>query len=364
MPEDESALLRAMLEIYSPTGQESELAGYLLDFMNSKMGYDRTWKDSVGNVFGEIGKGAPTVMLAGHLDTVPGFIPVREVGGKLYGRGASDAKGPLAAMLSAGRRVGDKLKNGRIRVACLIDEEGLSRGVKQLVTDKVGSDYAIFGEPGGAFGLTIAYKGRIAFALKVKSIPAHASAPWLGVNAVDHSYRIWEMVQSSPLIRGEGFESVTGCLTLIKGGSAENVVPSECEMTWDIRFPSPMRVDQVAQTIRGYVASYKQSGVEAKLDVADSTEPYEADKSSLLVRAFIRASLALKSTPIRMIRKTGTGDMNLYGSVTGTPCVTYGPGDPKLAHTAKEHIDMQDYLSSIGLLTQAVSNLLSLHPGS
>jgi len=361
MPLDESALLRSMLEIYSPTGHESELAGFLLDFVNSHMGYDRTWKDSAGNVFGEIGSGHPIVMLAGHIDTVPGYIEVHEAGGKLYGRGASDAKGPMAAMLGAATRLGSILKNGTVRVACLVDEEGLSRGVKQLISDNVSSDYAIFGEPGGAYSLTVAYKGRVAFELMVKSVPAHASAPWLGVNAIEHSSRIWEMVRRGPLIHGEGFDSVTGCLTMIKGGTADNVVPSECKMTWDVRFPPPMRVNQVVEEIRSYVSSYRQSGVEVNLEVADSTEAYEVDKSSLLVRAFTRASLALRSTPIRLIRKTGTGDMNHYGSATGTPCVTYGAGDPKLAHTAQEHIDMQDYLSSITLLTQAISNLISMH---
>ncbi|MFA9496859.1 MAG: M20/M25/M40 family metallo-hydrolase, partial [Candidatus Bathyarchaeota archaeon] len=65
---------------------------------------------------------------------------------------------------------------------------------------------------------------------------------------------------------------------------------------------------------------------------------------------------------VTLVRKSGTGDMNYYGSHTGIPCVTYGPGNPHLDHTDEEHILIDDYLNSIEIVKQALLNLGKIHP--
>src|SRR5690348_4351434 len=121
------------------------------------------------------------------MDRVPGKIKVRNDNGYIYGRGASDAKAPLMAMLLAAASI--QSNSGTVVFAAVVDEEGNATGIKSLVKQKPDIDYAIFGEPSGIRNITIAYKGRIAINLKVNvGDSAHASAPWLAKNAIEESY--------------------------------------------------------------------------------------------------------------------------------------------------------------------------------
>ncbi|NIU83663.1 MAG: M20/M25/M40 family metallo-hydrolase, partial [Candidatus Thorarchaeota archaeon] len=92
-------LLKKMVEIYSPTGEEQGIASFLFDEMQ-KLGFS-VRQDRAGNVIGEHSGTHPRILLCGHMDTVPGLIPVRLDGQALYGRGSVDAKGPLAAFIIA-----------------------------------------------------------------------------------------------------------------------------------------------------------------------------------------------------------------------------------------------------------------------
>ncbi|MER3401536.1 MAG: acetyl-lysine deacetylase, partial [Thermoflexus sp.] len=89
------ALLEDLVRIPSPSGAEGPAAAFLRDWM-ARHGF-AAWIDEAGNAIGVLGEGPRTLLLLGHLDTVPGEIPVRIADGRLYGRGAVDAKGPLAA---------------------------------------------------------------------------------------------------------------------------------------------------------------------------------------------------------------------------------------------------------------------------
>ena len=102
------ALLEGLVSIYSPTGHEAEAVQYLVGQM-AAAGM-RASVDGAGNAVGEVGDGPLTIILLGHIDTVPGFIPVRREGDSLFGRGSVDAKGPLAAFVSAAVRTAGQLK--------------------------------------------------------------------------------------------------------------------------------------------------------------------------------------------------------------------------------------------------------------
>ena len=118
------------------------------------------------------------------MDVVPGKIKVRREGDMLHGRGASDAKAPLIAMLFAAASIGEN--QGTITFVGAVDEEGNATGIKNLVKNKPDVDYAIFGEPSSIQKVTIAYKGRLAINLRVNvKDSAHASAPWLAKNAIE-----------------------------------------------------------------------------------------------------------------------------------------------------------------------------------
>jgi LysW-gamma-L-lysine carboxypeptidase len=92
-------LLKSLLEFYSPSGFEEEISNFIKNELIN-LGF-KTEKDYVGNVIAESNGSNPTILLCGHMDTVPGKIPVKFTNGKIYGRGAVDAKSSLAAMISA-----------------------------------------------------------------------------------------------------------------------------------------------------------------------------------------------------------------------------------------------------------------------
>ena len=153
-------LLTNLLGIYSPSGKEQEIASFLAEEMK-KLGF-QVGTDAIGNVIGVVGEGKPVILLFGHMDTVAGHLPLRIEEGRIYARGAVDAKGPLAAMVMAAtassKEPGFK---GKILVASVVEEEATSRGVKELIKGGIQADYALFGEPSGVENITIGYKGQI-----------------------------------------------------------------------------------------------------------------------------------------------------------------------------------------------------------
>src|SRR5919107_3415055 len=183
-------LLQNSLEIYSPSRSESKLANFLKDVCMD-LGFEQANIDSVGNIIAIKGTGDPVILLCGHMDTVPGIIPVRMDGDYMYGRGASDAKAPLISMLLGAADF--PKQNGTLIFAGVVDEEGNATGIKNLVKDKnLIPHYAIFGEPSGIDNITISYKGRLEIRLLCDvNNSAHASAPWISLNAIEEIYKIW-----------------------------------------------------------------------------------------------------------------------------------------------------------------------------
>ena len=178
-------MLEKALRLYTPSLSEKPMADFLADKCDD-LGFDDIRTDEVGNLIAKKGSGSPKILLCGHMDTVPGKIKVKKEGDYLYGRGASDAKAPLMAMLFAAASIQNF--DGSITFVGAVDEEGNATGIKNLVKNKLDIDYAIFGEPSGLRQVTIAYKGRIAINLRVNvGNSTHASAPWLAKNAIEES---------------------------------------------------------------------------------------------------------------------------------------------------------------------------------
>ncbi|HIP97280.1 MAG TPA: M20/M25/M40 family metallo-hydrolase, partial [Anaerolineae bacterium] len=125
---EDITFLEELLTIPSPSGEEDAVAEYLLRQM-AALGF-RVRRDEVGNVIGALGDpdAGRVVVLLGHIDTVPGLIPVRREGNRLYGRGAVDAKGPFASFVLAAARVAPRLHGVRLVVVGAVEEEARSRG--------------------------------------------------------------------------------------------------------------------------------------------------------------------------------------------------------------------------------------------
>jgi LysW-gamma-L-lysine carboxypeptidase len=104
-----------------------------------------------------------------------------------------------------------------------------------------------------------------------------------------------------------------------------------------------------------------EKGIKASYRIEDKTDPFEANHSSPLVRALSLSILDIRKRQPILLRKTGTGDMNILGNTLGIPVVTFGPGEPHASHTVNERLKVEEYISSIEVFNRALFHLSRLH---
>jgi len=357
-------LLKRALEIYTPSRSEAQLANLIKEKCLDDLGFEKVNIDSVGNVIATKGNGTPRILLCGHMDTVPGQIPVRIDSGFLFGRGASDAKAPLISMLLA---CSEFKQRGTIIFAGVVDEEGNATGIKELVKNNLSIDYAIFGEPSGINRITISYKGRIALKITCDVLDsAHASAPWLSKNSIEEVFEVWKLLSAEISAKYDKTDnkskSVSLSLTEISGGSSHNVTPQKCKVTIDIRVPNGVKCLEILNHLDTSIRNISEMRkVKITYRIEDMTEAFEADHSSPLVRALSLSILDVCKVRSVLLRKTGTGDMNVLGNSLNIPVVTYGPGEPHVSHSKDEKVEIQSYLTSIEIYNRALFHTSRLH---
>lgn len=343
--QDEVTLLREMLEIYSPSGEEEEISNYLYARFRG-LGF-HTYQDSVGNVVGITGSGDQEVVLLGHMDTVGGFLPVKEAHGSLYGRGAVDAKGPLAAFVAAAARVAPVI-NKRVVVIGVVEEETSSRGARALLSN-FAPDYVVIGEPSGWEHITLGYKGRILVRYRLSSRVRHSSAE--GPSASERAVEFWNRLRAyADEVNGgrrwhfDTLDPFLRRLTSSDGDFAEEVV-------MDITMRTPLELDVVALKDR-----MRSWAGEAAVGFSGEDQAFKADKNTPLVRAFLKAIRSQGGKPLFKL-KLGTSDMNTVAPVWRCPIIAYGPGDSTLDHTPEEAIELEAYERGIAILERALLNL-------
>lgn len=335
-------MLRAMVSIPSYSGREQQLATYMADAM-SHLGYQTTI-DAVGNVIGETGnRNGPLVLLLGHMDTVPGEIPVREEEGVLYGRGVVDAKGSLATLVMAGATLHDA--PARVVVVGAVEEETPgSRGARALL-DRYTPKAVIVGEPSSWASVTLGYKGKVDLTLELSRPPSHSAGP--GEKASDMGVLFWnQLVQHLRTFGREDskFYQPTATLTSIVGSTEYARLHGVC------RVPPKFDLDAFVDFVR----TISQDGglwfdeVTPAVVTKRSTPPAKALVSAIR-RQGVRPSLKFK---------TGTSDMNIVAHAWGVPTVAYGPGDSSLSHTTDELLELSEYLRTIAVLTDGLTLLV------
>ncbi|MBM3334642.1 [LysW]-lysine hydrolase, partial [Candidatus Sumerlaeota bacterium] len=332
-------LLRELVSRYSPSGNERPATEFLL-------GVFRGWGwnariDEVGNVIGEIGSGPPTICFLGHIDTVTGEIPVRVEDGRLYGRGAVDAKGPLAAAACAAARLPRDLDKKIIIVGAVEEESPTSRGTRHIV-GRIRPDFAIVGEPSRWDRITIGYKGVFHFRYTLAAPRAHRAAetPSPATTAVNFLADILKMASRRGDTETPAFDSLTANVSTIK--TRIKCLGEEVTATVDMRLPLEIEPDTVEQKVR------KMAG-KAFVDVIEKIPAALSDKNTSLVRALLRSIRRQGGQP-RFAIKTGTSDMNIVAPIWKCPIVAYGPGDSRLDHTPNEHICLDEYQRAIAVL--------------
>jgi N-acetyl-ornithine/N-acetyl-lysine deacetylase len=362
---DEEDLLAGMLDIFTPSGMERPLSEWLSAHLFS-LGLE-TEVDAVGNLIATLPatqeNADPPIVLLGHIDTVPGKIPVRRMGDCLFGRGAVDAKGPFAAFLSAAMRVSrrNEPRNRPIIVVGAVEEEtATSRGARAVI-DRWRPAYAIIGEPSGAGAITLGYKGRLLVTYRVMQSVAHTARPeesvcaravafWLAAQRLAQEWNAGHNAANDP---APHFAAVTPTLRSMRSGS--DGFAEWCEIEIGYRLPPNCDVAELQEALE-QVAQI--AGAQAQVSFRGAEVAYRAPRSGPLVGTFLRAIRADGGEPAFKL-KTGTSDMNVVGPVWNCPILAYGPGDATLDHTPNEHISLEEYHRGIAVLERVLVDLVT-----
>ncbi|MFD4555695.1 M20/M25/M40 family metallo-hydrolase [Streptomyces sp. NPDC058469] len=338
---DETVLLRRMVETASVTGHEDRLARQLVDDM-AALGF-RAHRDAAGNAVGELGDlDGPLILLLGHLDTVPGELPVHERDGKLYGRGTVDAKGPLAAMVWAALRASARC-DARIMVVGAVGEEGSSPGAHHL-RGAIRPDAVVIGEPSGLSTVVLGYKGIVRWTVDVSRPGSHTSSP--GPRAVEVAAGYWETVRRRLAAHGgtrPAFDRAIPALVALDGDLTHARVEISCRV--------PIGFDR-----NGFLDWLRELAGSDTLTVTESLPAVRSPRTDPVVsalRAGIRRHAGVPTAKVKL----GTSDMNVVGPAWNVPIAAYGPGDSRLDHTDEEHVDLAEYMTAIEVLTAAVQEL-------
>lgn len=354
---EEITFLKDLLAIPSLSGEEDAFAEHLIEQMTA-MGF-RARRDQVGNVIGSLGnsQARQTFVLLGHLDTVAGEIPIRQEDGKLYGRGAVDAKGPLAAFVLAAARAAPHLADACVFVIGAVEEEAHSRGAHYLARTMAPPSGVIIGEPSGWEGITLGYKGTLSIDYRLTRAAGHGASD--RVSPAEEAVSFWnQLVDHAATYNQErhppSFDTLDPSLRAIctGDGSPGNVgLQDSVEMSIGLRLPLEINQEVLQQTMGSWRG-------EAEVAFPYREPPFRADKNTAVVRALLQGIRASNGRP-RFKLKTGTSDMNVVGPAWSCPIAAYGPGDSALDHTPGERIDVEEFRKGVEVLAHALEVLCS-----
>ena len=300
----------------------------------------------------------PRIVLNTHIDTVPPHVPLDVDGEIVRGRGACDAKGPLAALLAA--FLGAEIESGTLTLAVTPDEEVYSTGAAALELD---ADGYIVGEPTG-LDVCNAAKGRFEGAVTVEGVAAHAAEPESGASAIRAVAPVLQAIESYDETVGPPEHDALGRPTLeptvIEGGAATNQIPAECTITVDRRSVPP----ETQQGFREQLAAHLQSWIPDPMRLSFEY----TDRETPFLEAFATPK---DSDVVAALRDAGAGETRPFGAATeasyfaaDAPTVVFGPGvladeDGAVAHAEREYVRRPEVERAGEIATAAVESLLS-----
>jgi acetylornithine deacetylase len=324
-------LTKRLMSIPSVTGSEREIADFLSSHLAS-LGY-RVERQTAGgryNVFAYAGEGR--VMFCTHLDTVPpSTIPVREDDEFLYGRGACDTKGIIAAMLEAGDRL-RAAGTTNFGYMFLVGEETDSIGAKTANTLKWNSEFVIVGEP-TENQLARAQKGTLLVQLSATGRACHSGYPEKGISAIQNLWSVLQDCQSADWGNDPVLGKGTFNVGTFRGGEAANIVPPSATASMMIRTVEPR--SQAEEKMRRMTAN------RATMEIVGASDPLILH----VVDGFATTVVSFGSDAPHL---TNTGKRLLIG-----------PGSILDAHTAGEKISKKELMEGIALYERLVRRLLA-----
>jgi LysW-gamma-L-lysine carboxypeptidase len=220
-------------------------------------------------------------------------------------------------------------------------------------------DYVVIGEPSNTHNITIGYRGSIVITLTINTEPGHTSNPNVR-NAIEDFLTIHQRFLSRlPMTENEGkHRKLTIRPTWIKALTADNL-----HVYYNIRVPYNLTCDMVFAALTEIIDEFNAEDNFAKITmkVVDHVDPYQLKhKNNTLLMNLREIISQTTGKPPRLIRKTGTADLNILGNAfPHIPMFAYGPGDSRLDHTNEEHILFEDLHAAIQYLKTALKNTLS-----
>jgi len=303
---------------------------------------------------------SPHLVLNTHIDTVPPHVPYgeREGGAVVTGRGACDAKGPLAALVDA--FLGADVSEGRLTLAITPDEETVQTGAAHLA-GRLDADGFVVGEPTGLDVCTAA-RGQFEGRVTIRGTAAHAATPDSGANAIRAAAPVLQAMETYDERRGPDEHVSLGrptlTPTLIEGGEATNQVPEECVITFDRRPVPPESAEEFRADLEEHLAEWIHPGMDLVVELTPKETPFleafATDRREPLVRALAGAS---------------GGEIRPFGAATEAsffaahaPTVVFGPGDladedGAVAHSDREYVRRGDVTAAADAVRETVAAL-------
>ena len=363
-------LCRELLRLPSLSGQEEAVARHIQQTMEA-YGFDRAEIDRCGSVVGTIqgNRPGPEVLMDGHIDTVPVSDPsqwthdpygAEIVDGKIYGRGASDMKGSVAAMISAAAHFAQDTHRdfaGRVCVSCTVHEECFEGVSSREVIRNLRPDCVIIGEATSTT-LKIGQRGRAEVVVETRGVTCHSSSPEKGVNAVYHMCALIHEIRkirpnTHPLL-GQGILELTDIVSAPYPGAS--VVPGLCRATFDRRTLVGETEDSVLDQIRAAIDRTQTAipGLKARAYLAEGSERcWTGD--TIAAKRFFPAWAMEEDHPLVQKALAGLEEAGIHAPLShfafcttgsafcgeaGIPTVGFGPSLETLAHVVDEYIEI------------------------
>jgi len=366
--QDAVALTRSLLrfDTVNPPGRERDCArhvGALLEGWGFRVAYHEFAETRTSVIARAGGSGSrPPLCLTGHIDTVPLGVAAwsrdpfagETDGDRLYGRGSSDMKAGVAAILLAARNLAKKLSGtpGVVLVLTAAEEGGCigSRHLAELPQVLGSAGAMIVGEPTSNYPY-VGHKGSLKFYARFRGVSAHGSMPELGVNAIYKAVRAVSRLESFDF--GQRAHPVMGKPTMnvgtFEGGNTVNSVPDAASFGVDIRTVPGMDHAALRAKLQATL------GNEAELEVfSDMNAVWTEPDQDWVQRVFeiTGRTLGVKPEPRAQTYNTDAG--NLLKVYKGAPTVILGPGEPQLAHQTDEYCSMARIGQSVAIYEELI----------
>jgi [amino group carrier protein]-lysine/ornithine hydrolase len=335
---------------YSPSGKEAAASTWLTSRMK-QLGATRSFVDPVGNAVGIWGDGQRQIVLLGHIDTVPGEIPVRVEDNFLYGRGSVDAKGPLACYVDSAVNLGS-IPGWQVVVIGAVEEERDSIGARSIV-DLYHPEFLVVGEPNHWDRVALGYKGSAWLKMTHSQSQSHSAS---GVKTSSELLvEDWLQIKAAADQFNEGKTKLFDQILVTLSEIHSETTSSEQTASMHIGARLPMEVSP-----EGWYNLVRSVVNEAEITPLGYPVPaWSCEKNTPLVRAMLASIRENGGTP-SFVYKTGTSDLNIVAPVWSCPALVYGPGDSSLDHTPGECLPLEEYKQAVKVLVLALRKLTAI----